>query len=102
MPVNIYIATAQGGTQNSKVARLCKEEWDLLPQVDALRAWLEENSTRLEAKDYVADIGFSPRENASGGGPVLDPLTLRRAAEIGMSIYLSEYPRVDSAPGEPV
>lgn len=55
------------------------------------RAWLEDNSQNLEPAEYVADIGIGWRRDASGGGPVLEPETLRRMADLGMSLFISEY-----------
>ena len=53
--------------------------------------WLEQTGARLPAAQYVADVGFCWRRNANAGGPVLEPKTMRRMAELGMSLLLSEY-----------
>jgi hypothetical protein len=90
MPVNIYQVTPER-QKNERVAWLCDGEWLLCPQIDALSEWLEKTGTALAAAEYVADVGFCWRRSASSGGPVLEPLTLRRMADLGMSLFLSEY-----------
>ena len=87
MPINIY---AEGGGE--KLAYLCERNWRLPDQVDALEAWLKENGSKLKSGHYVADIGFTPREDASGGGAALSPEMMRTMADLGMSLFLSEYP----------
>jgi hypothetical protein len=62
------------------------------PQIEALSAWLKADGSNLEPAEYVADIGFSWRRDALAGGPVLEPAALRRMADLGMSLFLSEYP----------
>jgi hypothetical protein len=95
MPVSIYIATPQGGASNRRIAKLCADEWALAPQVEALADWLQVNAPTLQPDSYVADIGFSPRERALGGGPVLGPSMLGQMAGVGMSLHLSEYPNIN-------
>jgi hypothetical protein len=104
MPVNIYRVTP-GDQENEKIAWLCDDEWLLRPQIEALSAWLEQSGASLPPDEYVADVGFCWRRDACGGGPVLDPSAMRRMAEIGMSLYLSEYgsfadERADSSAGD--
>lgn len=79
------------GLKNVEVAYLCDDVWLLQPQIEALRGWLAQNSAALQPADYVADVGFCWRRDASSGGPVLEPITMRRMADLGMSLYLSEY-----------
>ncbi|SQH75380.1 conserved protein of unknown function [Shewanella benthica] len=40
---------------------------------------------------YVADIGFSPRKGAAGGGAVISTGAMKIMLSIGMELYLSEY-----------
>ena len=96
MPVNIY-RVAPDGQKNEGVAWLCAESWRLPEQAEALEAWLAESGASLEPAHYVADIGFSPRADASGGGAAISPEMMRVMADLGMSLFLSEYP-VDVAP----
>jgi hypothetical protein len=90
MPVNIYRVTPEG-QKNESLAWLCDGEWLLSPQIDALSAWLEQTGATLPVAEYVADVGFCWRRRASGGGPVLEPTTMRRMADLGMRLVLSEY-----------
>lgn len=91
MPVNVYRVTP-GVQKHERVAWLCDGEWLLRPQIEALSAWLEENTRTLPPGGYVADVGFCWHRNARAGGPVLEPAALRYMADLGMSLFLSEYP----------
>ena len=90
MPVNIYRVTPED-QDSEEIAWLCDGEWLLWAQIEALSTWLAESSSTLQPGEYVADIGFGWRRDASAGGPVLEPAAMRRMAELGMSLYLSEY-----------
>ncbi len=87
MPINIYSENTP-----EKLAYLCDSNWRLPDQVVALELWLRENSGKIKRGHYVADIGFTLREDASGGGAAISPEMMRTMAEIGMSLFLSEYP----------
>jgi len=91
MPVNIYRVT-RDGQENESVAWLCDDSWRLPEQAEALETWLTENRSTLKPARYVADIGFTPREDASGGGTAITPDMMRTMAGLGMSLFLSEYP----------
>jgi hypothetical protein len=90
MPVNIYRVTPDG-QENEEIAWLCDDVWLLWPQIEALSAWLEHSTGTLQPAEYVADVGFCWRRDASAGGPVLEPVAMGRMAELGISLYLSEY-----------
>jgi hypothetical protein len=90
MPVNIYRVTPEG-QKNEPVAWLCDDEWKLTPQSEALSAWLSTDAAKLEPGKYVANIGFSWRRDACSGGPAFTPETLRQMADLGMSLFISEY-----------
>ena len=90
MPTSIYQVTPED-QENNKIARLCDENWRLPDQVEALTVWLAENRTSLKPGDYVADIGFEPREDALGGGAVLSPAAMRTMSDLGITLFLSEY-----------
>ena len=93
MPINLIDYTnSKEGEKGKSLGGICKGEWEMPKQVEALEAWLKENSTKLPKGNYVADIGFSPREGALGGGAILSPESMGIMATIGMSLYLSEYP----------
>lgn len=90
MPINIYLVTS-GAEDNESIAWLCDENWRLPDQVAALDTWLTQTSSTLTPGEYVADIGFSLREDASGGGASISPEMMRSMADLGMSLFLSEY-----------
>ena len=94
MPISIRRITPQG-EDNKIVAWLCDESWRLPDQAEALETWLTENYTLLEPAVYIADIGFCPREDACGGGAAISPEMMRMMADLGMSLFLSEYPGGD-------
>ncbi|MBA4149254.1 MAG: hypothetical protein H0X66_14160 [Verrucomicrobia bacterium] len=96
MPVNIYRVTPEG-QENERIAWLCDDNWRLRDQAEALEAWLIENRDTLRPDNYVADIGFAPREDASGGGAALSHEMMRAMADFGISLFLSEYPATDQS-----
>lgn len=89
MPINIC---RDGVPNDGEVAWLCHDEWELPSQIEALKAWLSDNKDSLDAVPHSADIGFSVRPDACGGGAVLEPEFLLSLAEAKISIFLSEYP----------
>jgi len=91
MPVSIYRVTPKG-QKNETIACLCDGNWRVLDQAEALEAWLAEHCATLKPDDYVADIGFTPREDALGGGAAISPEMMRTMADLGISLFLSEYP----------
>jgi hypothetical protein len=90
MPVNIYRSTPDE-QENEQIAWLCDGEWELAPQMDSLLQWLEQTGATLPPAEYVADMGFCWRRDACGGGAVIEPAAMRQMADLGMSLYLSEY-----------
>jgi hypothetical protein len=90
MPVNVYRVTSDE-QENKQIAWLCDGEWELTAQIDALSKWLEQASLEVPPDTYVADVGFCWRRDAALGGPVLEPAVMRRMADLGMSLFLSEY-----------
>lgn len=91
MPVNIYRVTPQG-QQNERIAWLCVDNYRLPDLALALATWLVENRSTLKPDTYVVDIVFTPRLDAMGGGAALPPELLQTMADLGMSLFLSEYP----------
>ena len=89
MPIN-FSSRDQDGPDS--VAWLCDGNWRLPDQAEALDAWLAEHSATLKPGRYIADIGFSPRDNALGGGAAISPEMMRTMADLGMALFLSEYP----------
>ncbi len=86
MPINIYSENTP-----EKLAYLCESNWRLPDQVEALEIWLKENGSKITRGRYIADIGFILREDASGGGAAISPEMMRTMADLGMSLFLSEY-----------
>ena len=63
-------------------------------QIYELEEWLKTNSS-LTPSEYVADIGYSVRKGASGGGGVFTLDMMRILITTGMEVYFSEYPWAD-------
>ena len=95
MPINIY---SQEPDDPERVAWLCDDNWRLPDQAEALEVWLVENRAALKPGRYIADIGFTPREDAFGGGAAISPEMMRTMADLGMSLFLSEYPASTDEP----
>ena len=87
--MNIYRVTPDQEAES--VAYLCDDEWLLWPQIEALASWLEHSTVALQTAEYVADVGFCWRRDASAGGPVFEPAAMRRMAEI-LNIWSSHPP----------
>src|SRR6476469_7783008 len=89
----IKIASDADGT-STEVAWLCDDDWRLPSQISALEAWLEHDGATLPKGTYTADIGFAPRSDAAGGGGAITREMMRGMIELGMTLYLSEYPEM--------
>ena len=96
MPINIIDFTnSKIGEKGTPLEVLCDGEWELPAQVSALEEWLLKNKDKIPKGTYVADIGFSPRKNALGGGPIITTKAMECMLHIGMELYLSEYPSTE-------
>ncbi len=96
MPINLIDYTnSEEGQKGKSLGGICKGEWEMPKQVEALEVWLKEKGQKLPPGDYLADIGFSPRKGALGGGAVLTPEAMAIMSSIGMTLFLSEYPNDD-------
>jgi hypothetical protein len=84
----IYI---KNQANNKLLAKIASDQWDLKSQIVALENWLLEHSTSFHPAEYVADIGFSVRPDACGGGAILSVQTMAIMSDLGMKLYLSEY-----------
>jgi len=91
MPINIYTEE-----ECHNIAELCDDTWELPSQISELEKWLTEKGKDLAKGNYVADIGFDIRKDACGGGGVISSNMMKIMSEIGMAIYLSEYPETSS------
>jgi len=73
-------------------AEVAVDEWRLREQVEALEVWLQEHVGELDPEhEWVADIGFSVRKDATGGGPPITRALMRLCLAANLEIYLSEY-----------
>ena len=89
MPIKIYNEENQ-----EEIAWLCDTDWELPTQISELESWLNNDGINLRKGKYVADIGFDIRKDANGGGGIINSKMMKIMADIGMEIYLSEYPKM--------
>jgi hypothetical protein len=94
MPINIY----NRKDSSQELAWLCDNDWELPSQVYELEKWLIENQSKILKGEYVADIGFDIRKDALGGGGIISLEMMRIMLDLGMEIYLSEYPETNKEP----
>ncbi len=74
-------------------AEVAGDEWRLRQLIEALEGWLSEHAAELDPEyEWVADIGFSVREDARGGGPPITRKLMRMCLDANIEIWLSEYP----------
>lgn len=92
MPIKITEYTDPKDDKKGKeLDWLCDESWRLPEQLKAFEKWLINNKS-LPKGFYAADIAFSPREDAFGGGGGVSLASMNIMLSIGMELYLSEYP----------
>ena len=77
--------------KSTVIAWLLPDNWRLPDQMKAFESWLQENRS-LAPSEYSADIGFSPREDALGGGGKVSIESMEIMLRLGLELYLSEYP----------
>jgi hypothetical protein len=94
VPTKIYV----DDDSKDEVAWFCGEDWDLAAQVLALEAWLSANQSQVPAGGCIADIGFSVHLSPGGGGAAISPTMMRCMADLGITLFLSEYPASDAQP----
>lgn len=85
MPINIYKPSGE------QVAYLCDDEWDQATQVCELENRLNFSIEKMSKGEYLADIGYVSRKEASGGGSVLTVKCMEMMTSIGLEIWFSEY-----------
>ena len=96
MPINLIDHTnSKEGDKGIDLGGLCEGRWEMPEQIESLEKWLKENKDKLKPGKYIADLGYSPREGALGGGTVLTTEAMQIMVNIGMELYLSEYPAVE-------
>jgi len=80
------------GDTSENYVRLAEESWNLPELFKSFEIWLNEHANNLPPKhEWIVDIGFSPRENANGGGPILSIELMQKCISFNMTIWLSEY-----------
>ena len=89
MPINIYRNIE---SEDRRLAYLCDDDWELPSQLLVLEEWLDRACSELEPGNIVADIGFTIRAEAMGGGAVLSASVMGKFSDFGIDLYLSEYP----------
>ncbi|MCI5066375.1 hypothetical protein MRY87_11685 [bacterium] len=95
MPITLGEYTdSREGHRWRELAWLCDNEWELPNQLKALEDWLLAEGKQLPVGKYSADIGFSPRNEATGGGGYLSCRALKVMSDIGMDLFFSEYPEM--------
>ena len=73
-------------------AEIAGDSWDLRTQIEALEEWLAANPNELAPSDqWVADVGFTVRFSATGGGPPITRRLMEMCLSSNLDIYLSEY-----------
>jgi len=87
MPVRIYRFDDIG----DEIANICRNSWDLDEQLWKLHEWVKRNRGRIKGEHIVADIGYSIRKDATGGGHALTKEEMRDYVDFGMDIYFSQY-----------
>ncbi|MEM1181475.1 MAG: hypothetical protein AAGM22_24235 [Acidobacteriota bacterium] len=90
MPTHIYELTPDDRENETLAFLEGEDDWCLSTQIGWLRRWLREHR-ELPKGRYVADIGYSVRKGAYGGGEILTVEMLELLLAVGMEIYFSEY-----------
>lgn len=98
MPINIYTYDEK----RKSVAWLCEGDWSLAGQIPALEEWLKEKRGSLQPGSYAADVGFKWRRDAACGGPTFSPEAMKTMADLGIWLFLSEYPGFLEEAEEPI
>ena len=88
MPIHIYENTSD---ELQTIGECSYEEWDLSTQIDDLKKWLDSSHQNISKGKYIADIGFTARTFATGGGGVISMEIIYLLNNLGMKIHLSEY-----------
>ena len=92
LPTSVVRTLEDSENQTELVAELCAGDWDLRNQVEELSAWLREHQCSASGGNLRADVGFSSRRDALGGGPVVTVEMMKAMVSLDMELWLSEYP----------
>lgn len=104
MPVIIRPLGSESGLNDEE---LCGDSWDLTAQVIALHDWLRAGPDLFQKRGggtegWIADIGFSPRQDATGGGPILTSELMQMCLDNRVQIHLSEYAPLEKPENKPL
>jgi len=93
MPIRIinYI-NVKNGEYWEPIGYLCENDWEMSSQIEAFAKWLIQNRKILPKGYYAADLGFSSKKGALGGGCVITKEAMEAMLGIGLELYLTEYP----------
>lgn len=93
--MSLYIRKLTSGSSET-FAIIAKGSWNLRSLISELEVWLDNEADNLPSGfKWIADVGFSPREDACGGGPILKVELMQKCVDLNMEIYLSEYTEDD-------
>ena len=87
MPVAIRQIVGKSFTHHTDLAG---DSWDLREQMETLQEWMS-NNTLDPSSEWIADIGFTTRLNATGGGPAINRELMQLCLASNLEIFLSEY-----------
>lgn len=79
---------------NKRIAflQLGSDIWDLPSLFKVFEQWLASLDSNWQSDiRWIADIGFSPRDGACGGGPIISRQIMQICIDRNIEIYLSEY-----------
>ena len=79
---------------NKRIAflHLGSDVWDLPSLFKVFEQWLDSLDNNWQSDiHWIADIGFSPRDDACGGGPIISRQIMQICIDRNIEIYLSEY-----------
>ena len=80
------------GEKSENYLKLAEDEWGLPVQFEVFEMWLKSGADDLDSSyQWIADIGFSPRDGASGGGPIISLEIMEICLSKRITIFLSEY-----------
>jgi hypothetical protein len=89
--LSIWISKLEDGKREG-VLKLGEDSWELPELFKLFEHWLLNDSNDLSSNvQWIADIGFSPRAGANGGGPIISLDLMQSCIDKNISIYLSEY-----------
>ncbi len=94
MPITVFAnpdGAARLHERTKSVVVLCGDTWELPVQLFEFERWLEKDGKELPTGSYIADIGFSPRLGACGGGGVLSVSAMQALALANIEVWFTEY-----------